>query len=78
VKKDTGYAMRAWLDLSKPMPARMLTIDDVLKGLLEQYQAMYGKPAPLDVATKYWRLVEEAKAEYSRQTRFLFMRKVMD
>lgn len=69
-----NYAMKAWCDLSKPMPIRCLTIDDVRVAFYKQYRSEYGKPVPMELGARIEWLVMALKAEYSKQTRFKFLR----
>jgi hypothetical protein len=73
---DKGYAMKRWLDLTQPMPVTTLTIDHIKASFHQVYKEIYGKPVPLGLGLMIERQVAEMKADYSKQTRFRFMKKL--
>lgn len=76
-RKGMGYAMRVWCDVTVPMPAmQRLTIDDVVTVYHKVYRQIYGKPVPMEMGARIELEVLDMKADYSKQLRFKFLRKM--
>lgn len=61
-RKPGAYAMKRWLDLSKPMPTATLTLDDVWEEYVRQHKVDTGRKLPMETYRRILAKVQRLKA----------------